>query len=275
MANQALALAESALRSRKLDRTLTTALPPLDRVDAAALVATDVAVLDSCLGGGLPRGHVSELAAAARPGMSRHVQTAGRTTLLLQMMAAATRRGELVALIDACDALDVASAIAAGVDVRQFLWVRGTAPVSPPAMVHPATTIDRILDRALKAVTLVLQAGGFGLVAIDLADIPGVILKRLPFTTWLRVQRMVEGRDTACVLVVPEPLARSAGGVTLSLHESIRQFVDSSIRHYREVDSCSERCTQPTAVRVRSSRQWRAIFRRAPRRAAIARSSST
>ena len=62
-----------------------------------------------------------------------------------------------------------------------------------------------------------LQAGGFGVVAIDLADVPPLALKRLPFTTWMRVQRIVEGRDTACVLVVPEPLARSAGGFTLAL----------------------------------------------------------
>jgi hypothetical protein len=49
------------------------------------------------------------------------------------------------------------------------------------------------------------------------ADVPPLVLKRLPFTTWLRVQRAIEGSDTACVLVTPEPLARSAGGVTLSL----------------------------------------------------------
>ena len=72
--------------------------------------------------------------------------------------------------------------------------------------------MGRVVDRALKALNLVLQAGGFGVVAIDLADVPLVTLKRLPFTTWMRVQRIVEGSDTACVLVAPEPLARSAGG---------------------------------------------------------------
>jgi recombination protein RecA len=77
-----------------------------------------------------------------------------------------------------------------------------------------------LLDRALKAVNLVLQAGGFGVVAIDLADVPLVLLKRLPFTTWMRLQRSVEGSETACVLVVPEPIARSAGGITLSLAAS-------------------------------------------------------
>ena len=29
---------------------------------------------------------------------------------------------------------------------------------------------------------------------------------------------MIEGSDTTCVLVAPEPLARSAGGVTLTMH---------------------------------------------------------
>jgi len=79
------------------------------------------------------------------------------------------------------------------------------------------SSVDRAIDRALKALNLVLQAGGFGIVAIDLTDVPAVTLRQIPFTTWPRVQRVIEGSDTACVLVTPEPLARSAGGLTLSL----------------------------------------------------------
>ena len=71
--------------------------------------------------------------------------------------------------------------------------------------------------RAIQALNLILQAGGFSVVAIDLGDVPLTLLKRLPFTTWLRLQRAVEGRDTTCVLLVSEPLARSAGGLTVSL----------------------------------------------------------
>ena len=76
---------------------------------------------------------------------------------------------------------------------------------------------ERTIDRALKALNLVLQAGGFGVVAIDLADVPPAALRQIPFTTWLRVQRAIEGSDTACVLLTSEPLARSAGGLTVSL----------------------------------------------------------
>jgi len=220
MANMARAAVESALRLKKLDRTLTTALPPLERTDPSALVQTDVAVLDAVLRGGLPRGQLSEIAAP---------RSAGRTTLLLQLLAAATRRGDIAALVDTFDRLDVASAAAAGIVLDRLLWVRGQAitrmqesglrthPDAWGTVPGPSGLFDRTLDRALKALNLVLQAGGFGVVALDLADVPPAVLKRIPFTTWLRVQRAIEGSDTACVLVTPEPLARSAGGLTLTL----------------------------------------------------------
>jgi recombination protein RecA len=236
---------EAALRDRKLDRTLTTALAPLDRIDPSALVQMDVAALDACLRGGLPRGQLSELAGP---------RSSGRMTLLLQMMAAATARGEIVALVDTLDRLDVASAAVAGVDLSRLLWIRGqdiagrAGPFrlrqvgslgdptkqhclavreanrsgGPPELeerrlVGPANPIDRALDRALKALNLVLQAGGFGVVAIDLADVPLAAIRHIPFNTWMRVQRVIEGSDTACVLLTSEPLARSAGGLTVTL----------------------------------------------------------
>jgi RecA/RadA recombinase len=91
MANTALAGLETALRARKLDRTLTTALPPLERRDASALIATDIAALDACLRGGVPRGQLSEIVGP---------HSSGRTTLVLQAMAASTRRGEIAAFVD-------------------------------------------------------------------------------------------------------------------------------------------------------------------------------
>ena len=206
MANNALAVLESALRARKLDRTLTTALPPLDRTDPSSLLATGLSPLDACLRGGLPRGQLSEIAGP---------RSSGRFTLLMHLMAAAARRGEIAAFVDTFDRFDVASAMAAGIDLDRLLWIRGAA-ITRPSM-NGSELLTRTLDRAIKALNLVLQAGGFGLVAIDLADVPGPTLRRLPFTTWLRIQRVVEGRDTACVLVTPEPLSRSAGGLTLML----------------------------------------------------------
>jgi len=244
MANQALAVLESALRARKLDRTLTTALPPLERLDESALIPTSIAALDACLQGGLPRGQLSEIVGP---------RSSGRTTLLLQMMAAATRRGEIAAVVDTFDRFDVASAGAAGIDPDRLLWIRGQTicehgprlarrsrgevgshgvtesgilknrlRVSVSPWLGEAAIEHTVVDRALKALNLVLQAGGFAYVAIDLADVPRSALARIPFTTWHRVQRIIEGSDTACVLVAPQPLARSAGGLTLSLTASAR-----------------------------------------------------
>jgi hypothetical protein len=203
MANNALARIESALRERKLDRTLTTALAPLERSDAAAFIPFGVDAIDGVLRGGLPRGQVSEIAGSP---------SSGRTTLLLQLLGAATRGGEIAALVDTCDRLDVASAAAAAIDLDRLLWIRGESRL---VLSERSESKDRVVDRAIKALTLVLQAGGFAVVAIDLADVQPRVLKSLPFTTWLRLQRIVEGSDTACLLVTPEPLARSAGGLTV------------------------------------------------------------
>jgi recombination protein RecA len=190
---------ESLLRSRKLDRTLTTSLPPIED-DAAA---SDITALDARLGGGFPRGHVSELVGS---------RSSGRTSVLLRMLAAATARGELVALVDALDMFDVDSAAAAGIDLDRLLWIRGHV-VTNPGMCRDMN--QRALEQALRAFTLVLQAGKFGVVAFDVAEAPSQAIRRLPFTTWLRLQRIVEGSQTVCVLVGSEPMARSSAGLTL------------------------------------------------------------
>ena len=210
MANIARAVLENALRDRKLDRTLTTALPAWERLDEAAVVPVDIAAIDRCLQGGVPRGHLSEIAGPS---------SSGRTTLLLHLLSGATRRGEIVALVDTLDRLDVASAAAAGIDLDRLLWIRGRpqGPGLRPQTGSDSDASSGLLDRALKALNLVLQAGGFGVVAIDLADVPGSALRQIPFTTWMRVQRVIEGSDTACLLITSEPLARSAGGLTMAL----------------------------------------------------------
>jgi hypothetical protein len=196
---------ESLLRARQLDRTLTTALPPLDPRDEMAIAPSGVASLDARLGGGFPRGHVSELVGP---------RSSGRTALVLQMMAEATARGELVGLVDALDMLDVESAAAAGVQLDRLLWVRGHVVFNPGLC---GDLNQRALEQAVRAFTLILQAGNFGLVVLDVTEAPVQALRRLPFTTWLRLQRMVEGSQTACVLVGNEPMARSSAGLTLRL----------------------------------------------------------
>ena len=196
---------ESLLRARQLDRTLTTALPPIDARDESALAPSSLSVLDARLGGGFPRGQLSELAGP---------RSSGRASLTLRMLAAATARGELVALVDALDMLDVESAAASGVALDRLLWIRGHVMANP----GPCRDLNqRALEQAIRALTLVLQAGNFGLVVFDVGEAPADIVRQLPFTTWLRLQRMVEGSQTACVLVGSQPMARSSAGLTMQM----------------------------------------------------------
>jgi hypothetical protein len=196
---------ESLLRTRKLDRTLTTALAPLDPADEYAVAPTGVPALDASVGGGFPRGQLSELVGP---------RSSGRTSLFLQILAAATGRGELVALVDALDTFDIASASAAGIDLERLLWIRGHV-VANPGMCRD--TNARAVEQAVKALMLILQAGNFGCVVLDIADAPAEASRRLPFTTWLRLQRTLEGTQTACVLVGTEPMARSSAGLSVKL----------------------------------------------------------
>jgi recombination protein RecA len=192
---------ESLLRDRKL-------VPPValrPNTDEQAAAPTGVSALDAALSGGFPRGQLSEIVGA---------RSSGRTSVLLQLVAQATVRRELVALVDVLDMFDVASAKDAGVDFDRLLWIRGQVLLDA----GPCREMNqRALDRAIKALTLVLQAGNFGLVAFDAAEAPPRALERLPFTTWRRLQRIIEGSQTVCVLAGDRPIARSAGGITVRL----------------------------------------------------------
>ena len=190
--------------------------------------------LDACLRGGLPRGQLSELAGP---------RSSGRMTLLLQMMAAATRRGEIAALVDTL------RSPGCGVGGRgrrrsrsRLLWIRGQAITAARRgrLRHRCSTAT--LDRALKALNLVLQAGGFGVVAIDLADVPLAGAQADAVHHLAARAAVIEGSDTACVLVASEPLARSAGGLTLSL-PAARRGPATSDRSRRLPGSTSRRAS--------------------------------
>src|ERR1700726_2777130 len=81
---------------------------------APEMVSSGVPAIEA-LTGGLPRGCLTEICGPA---------SSGRTTLFLSALAAATRRGEFCAVVDAGDALDRASVVAAGVELERLLWVR-------------------------------------------------------------------------------------------------------------------------------------------------------
>jgi len=186
---------ESLLRARKLDRTTVQSL---DR-KYDDLAETGQTSLDELLAGGFARGHLSEIAGP---------RSSGRTSLLASVLAAATARGEVVALIDTCDRFDPVSGAAAGLDLSSLLWVRGRERTGD---------LSHTVKRALTAAGLVLNAGGFGVVALDLADLPPRATRQIPMTTWMRVSRLLEDTKTVGLLLGPKPVARSAEGQTVVL----------------------------------------------------------
>ena len=210
------------LSARKLDRTLTSVAPaqPL----AVAPFLSDV--LNARLGGGVPRGQVSEVVGPA---------SSGRTSLAWAVLAAATARGEWTALVDTFDRFDPERAAEAGVGLPHLLWVRGqalskTAGALDPAWVPgvhgargPGTLLERTVDRALKALNLIVQSGVCTVVVLDLIDVPAAGLARIPRSTWLRIQRVIEGSETAVVLLASTPVARSAGGISIATGVETRE----------------------------------------------------
>jgi hypothetical protein len=212
------AAVEALLREKKLDRTLTSALP--ERLGEDAVAPLDSAALDRGLAGGLPRGQVSEVVGPS---------SSGRTSVAWAALAAATRRGESVAIIDTFDRFDPPTAHACGIDLSRLLWVRGQAisktsgaidPAWLPGVraVHgPGTFVERVIDRAIKALNLVVQSRVCTLVVIDLIDVPANALRRLPAATWFRIERAIEGSDTAVLILAASLVARSTAGRSIAL----------------------------------------------------------
>jgi hypothetical protein len=199
---------EALLRVRHLDRTLTST-----RIDRPAeqLAPVGLSEVDIQIHGGFPRGQLSELVGT---------RSAGRTSVLHALLAAATARGEFVALVDTLDTFDPTSAAEAGVDLDRLLWVRGLSITQETTIAPAGDLYQRACERALKAFNLILQVGETGTpfcVVLDLVDVPALVIQRIPFITWLRLQRVIEGRDGLGLIVADISLGRSARGITLHL----------------------------------------------------------
>ena len=132
-------------------------------------------------------------------------RSTGRTGLASRMMAGATRRGETAAWVDLEDALDPEALAAAGVLLPCLLWVR-----------------PRDRDDALRATELLLGAGGFGLVVLDLGmHLPAP--RRDARAAWIRLARAAERtRSTLLVLATARQTGSCAAlGLELVSHRAL------------------------------------------------------
>src|ERR1700680_1963486 len=156
---------------------------------APETVRIGVSELDAATGG-LPRGCLTGIFGPA---------SSGRTSPLVSILAAATRREEVCALVDAEDAFDPLSAAAAGVCLERLLWIRCG---------HNA-------EHALKAADLLIQGGGFGLVAMDLGDTPPQTARRISLVSWFRLRRAVEYTPTVLVTLARQSNAKTCASLIL------------------------------------------------------------
>ena len=252
------------------------AVVPASRLDvrpAAEMVSSGIPQLD-LLTGGLARGCFTEICGSA---------SSGRTSVLLLALARASQRGEVCALVDASDAFDPASAVAAGMEMSRLLWVRcgekypsrtdrdhaiarkaGPGKTGPyqgmpspsgipqgfregrdfsravsPAQSSPALAAEdsRALQRenfsrwqnpevrrwesqlgqVLRVTDLLLQSNGFGMIALDLGDVPVQSARRIPLASWFRFRRAIENTPTALLVLAQQPIAGSCSSVLLKV----------------------------------------------------------
>jgi len=153
-------------------------------------VSAGIPEIDS-LAGGLPRGSLTEICGPS---------CSGRTSLLISALASRTMNEEVCALVDGCDTFDPHSAEAAGVELKQLLWVR-----------------CRNIDQSLRATDLLIQGGGFGLIALDLSDVPPETVSYVPLNAWFRFRRAVEDTQTVLVVLEQEPHAKTCASLVLRL----------------------------------------------------------
>ncbi len=158
----------------------------------AEVISTGIPQIDSYTCGGLPRGAITEIFGPA---------SSGRTSFMLSTMVHATHHDEVCALVDTSNSFDPKSATRAEINCDQVLWIR----------------CANNLEHAFKATDLLLQGGGFGVVLLDLGDVPAKSAKRIISSWWYRFRRTLEAKPTALVVITEESCVKSCATLALEL----------------------------------------------------------
>jgi hypothetical protein len=146
-------------------------------------LVTGLASFDQPIDGGLPKGAITELISPRG--------SAGSASLIHALIHGAYRDKYFMALIDGRDSFDPC-ALANSI-LRQLLWMRCTKALE-----------------AVKAADLLLRDGNFPLVIVDLMLNSPEELRKIPQTTWYRLQRLVESGPTACLVLTRYEMVSSA-----------------------------------------------------------------
>ncbi|MFP5237272.1 MAG: recombinase RecA [Acidobacteriota bacterium] len=92
------------------------------------------------------------------------------------------------------------------------------APVVPPStrqtFVRPPKPWNRI-EQALRATDLLLQAGGFAAIVLDLGSLAPQFALRVPLATWFRFRAGAEKSRASLLLLTQQPCAKSSSELLL------------------------------------------------------------
>jgi len=150
---------------------------------AASILQTGLPFLDQTTGGGLAKSAITELITPKR--------SAGSASFIHALLRSTQRDRHFVALIDGSDSFDPGSSDNSA--LRHLLWIR----------------CRKAFD-AIKAADLLLRDGNFPLVIVDLVLNTLEELRKIPQTSWYRLQRLVEAVPTACLVINRQSLVSSA-----------------------------------------------------------------
>ncbi|HEY2569811.1 MAG TPA: hypothetical protein VGI25_10865 [Candidatus Udaeobacter sp.] len=176
----------SMARSEKiidLSNLMAMRFPKVAMPVVGKYLVTGLGSFDQSIGGGLPKGAITELISSRG--------SAGSASLIHAFINGAYRDQYFVALIDGRTSFDP-SALSNSI-LHQLLWVRCVKTLE-----------------GVKAADLLLRDGNFSLVILDLILNPPQELRKIPQTTWYRLQRLVESMSTACLVLTRYEMVSSA-----------------------------------------------------------------
>jgi len=165
-----------------LRKLLAERFPHLPATPATRL-ATGLPFLDQAIGGGLPRGAITEVISPRK--------SAGSASFIHALINVAYRNNYFMALIDCRDSFDPCGLNNAS--LRHLLWVRCLKG-----------------SEGIKAADLLLRDANFPLVILDLTLNSPAELRKIPQTSWYRLQRLVELAPTVCLVLTRYEMVDSA-----------------------------------------------------------------
>ena len=69
----------------------------------------------------------------------------------------------------------------------------------------------------MRATDLLLQAGGFGAIVLDMGSLAPEHVSRIPLATWFRYRAAAERTQASVLLLTQHPCAKSSAGLVLRL----------------------------------------------------------